>query len=67
MKYHVEVHTVSCGPDEWTGNSVNHETPEAAEEAAKDLFSRWTAVRFWRVVDDNGEVIASNRADQHLT
>ena len=60
MKYHVEVHTVSCGPDEWTGNNVRHENAKAAEEAARDLYSRWTAVNYWRVIDDNGLVIASN-------
>ena len=60
MKYHVEVHTVSCGPDEWTGNSVKHDTERLAEEAARDLYSRWTAVNYWRVIDDNGLVIASN-------
>ena len=60
MKYHVEVHTVSCGPDEWTGNSVLHGSAEKAEEAARDLFARWSAVKFWRVTDDSGEVIASN-------
>ena len=60
MKYHVEVHTVSCGPDEWTGNSIKHDTAEKAEAAARDLFGRWTAVQYWRVVDDDGKVIASN-------
>jgi len=60
MNYHVEVHTVSCGPDEWTGNNVNHPTAGKATDAARDLFGRWTAIRYWRVVDDDGKVIASN-------
>ena len=61
MKYHVEVNTVSCAPDAWTGNAVDHDTPEAAEEAARDLFARWTAVKFWRVTDDEGFVHATNK------
>lgn len=65
-KYHVEVQTVSCGPDEWTGNSVKHDDAEKAEAAAKDLYSRWTAVKCWRVTDDDGYVVASNKASQLL-
>jgi len=60
MRYHVEVHTVSCAPMHWTGNSVEHVSAAKAEAAARDLFGRWTAVRYWRVIDDEGEVIASN-------
>ena len=60
MNYHVEVNTAGDRPGVWTGNRVDHETPVAAEEAARDLFMRWTAVRYWRVTDDDGDVIASN-------
>jgi hypothetical protein len=30
---------------------MEYSTVEEAEQAAKDLFSRWTAVKFWRVMD----------------
>ncbi len=60
MRYHVEVHTVSCAPMHWTGDSVEHGSAAKAEAAARDLFGRWSAVRYWRVIDDDGEVIASN-------
>lgn len=60
MNYRVQVNTVSCGPDQWSGNAVTYETPEAAESAAKDLFMRWTAVRYWRVVDEDDTVHATN-------
>jgi hypothetical protein len=61
MKYHVEVNTTGDRPDTWTGNRVDHKTAEIAEAAARDLFMRWTAVKYWRVTDDDGLVTASNR------
>ncbi len=67
VTFHVEVHTYGDGQVDgqpvWTGNQVNHETFEAAEEAAKDLFGRWTAVKFWRVIDSNGVFRAGNQGD----
>jgi len=51
------------GEPVWTGNAIKHETFEAAEEAAKDLFGRWTAVKFWRVIDSNGVFRAGNQGD----
>jgi len=38
------------GEDGWSSNAQRHPTREAAETAAKDLFSRWTSVKEWRVV-----------------
>ena len=60
MNYHVEVNTAGDREGVFTGNRVDHETIEIAEEAARDLFHRWTAVNHWRVVDDNGVVITQS-------
>ena len=54
MKFKVEVIADSSGV--WAGNSLTFETAEKAEEYARDLFSRWTAVRKWRVVDMEKEL-----------
>ena len=35
---------------EWVGNGLRFVTQAEAEEYAKDLYSRWTAVKEWRVV-----------------
>jgi ABC-type Fe3+-hydroxamate transport system substrate-binding protein len=48
MDYAVEVSTDSSG--EFCGNGLKFPTVEAAEAYAKDLWSRWTAVKEWRVV-----------------
>ena len=61
MKYRVQVNTYGDKPDAWSGNAVTYDTPEAAAEAAKDLFYRWTAVQHWRVVDENDNVIEGSR------
>lgn len=61
MSYKVEVNTAGDPPDSWAGNAITHETPEKAAAAAKDLFMRWTAVVYWRVVDEAGAVIESNK------
>jgi hypothetical protein len=47
-KFKVEVIADDSG--EWTSNALTFETVEDAEEYAKDLFSRWSAVREYRVV-----------------
>ena len=39
---------------EWVGNQLKFDTKEEAETYAKDLASRWTAVREWRVVEEEG-------------
>jgi len=46
--YQVEVIADSSG--EWCGNALTFQTEELAAEYARDLFSRWTAVKEWRVV-----------------
>jgi len=57
--YKVYVNTAGDPEDSWATNAMKYDTVEEAEEAAKDLFMRWTAVRFWRVMDaDQQEVYA---------
>lgn len=56
MKYHIQV---QVGGDPWTGNQIEYDTVELAEEAARDLFSRWTLVQMWRVVDDDGKCVST--------
>jgi hypothetical protein len=48
MDYAVEV--IADSSEVWCGNALKFPTIEAAEAYAKDLWSRWTAVRSWRVV-----------------
>ncbi len=48
MGYAVEV--IADSSEKWCGNALTFPTFEAAEAYAKDLWSRWTAVRSWRVV-----------------
>ena len=48
--YAAEVQTAGDG-DAWTGNGLRFATREEAETYAKDLFSRWTAVKAFRVVE----------------
>ena len=53
--YKVEV--IADGSGTWCGNALRFATTEEAEAYAKDLETRWTLVRDWRVVDtrDNEE------------
>lgn len=48
MSYKVEVIADDSG--QWVGNQMTFPTKEEAEEYAKNLAWRWTAVREWRVV-----------------
>lgn len=49
MRYKVEVIADNSG--KWVGNGLTFATPDEGETYARDLFSRWTQVRKWRVVD----------------
>jgi hypothetical protein len=49
--FKVEVNTAGDPPGSFAGNRVEHDTQEAAVAAARDLFMRWTAVRYWRVME----------------
>lgn len=53
--YKVEVIADNSG--KWVGNGLVFDTVDAAVIYAKDLFYRWTAMRLWRVVDENGTVV----------
>lgn len=48
MDYAVEV--IADSSEQWCGNALKFPTASAAEAYAKDLWSRWAAVRSWRVV-----------------
>lgn len=53
--FKVFVNTAGDPPDSWATNAMEYGSVEEAEEAAKDLFMRWTAVNQWRVMDPNKE------------
>ncbi len=63
VTFRVQVNTYGDGEGVWTGNAIEHETYDAAEKAAKNLFGRWTAVKFWRVIDSEGVYRGSNLGD----
>ena len=56
----VEVIADSSGT--WSGNGVRFDEVEEAKEYARDLYSRWTLVREWRVIHKDGEVLATGGA-----
>lgn len=47
--YAVEVLADSSGV--WAGNALRFKSREQAEAYARDLHSRWLAVREWRVIE----------------
>ncbi len=47
-QFKVEVIADSSGT--WAGNGLRFDTESDAEVYAKDLMSRWTLVREWRVI-----------------
>ena len=57
MKFKVEVNTVGDPEDSWSGNDITHASRAQAKWAAENLFDRWTAVKKWRVVDQNDKVV----------
>lgn len=46
-----QVEVIADTSEEWCGNALRFPTQADAEAYAKDLWSRWTAVRSWRVVE----------------
>ncbi len=55
--YKVFVNTHGDPEDSWATNAMKYDTVEAATEAAQDLFGRWTAVKFWRVMDADKQTV----------
>ena len=56
MVYKVQVIADNSGV--WAGNGLTFDDFNKACEYARDLFSRWTAVREWRVINsETGEVV----------
>jgi len=51
-QFRVEVIADSSG--QWCGNALRYDTREQAEEAARDLACRWSAVQSWRVIEVEG-------------
>jgi len=61
MRWKAEVNTAGDPPDSWTSNALRFDTEDEAKDYARDLTSRWTAVRDWRVVqcDDETDEVKS--------
>jgi len=49
----LKVEVLVYGETEWAGNGLTFATREEAEAYARDLTSRWTMVKEWRVVPAN--------------
>ena len=60
MRYKVQVNTHGDPAGVFTGNNVQYSTQERAVEEAKSLFDRWLAVKNWRVINTDNEVVADN-------
>jgi len=55
--FKVFVNTHGDPEDSWSTNAIKYGSVEEATEAAKDLFMRWTAVKFWRVMDADKQTV----------
>lgn len=51
-----KVEVIADGSGKWCGNGLAYATREEAESYARDLASRWMAVRQWRVVESDQPV-----------
>lgn len=56
-RYRAEVIADASG--KYCGNGLRFDSIGSAEEYARELMSRWTLVRSWRVVDGEGEQVVS--------
>jgi len=60
------------GDQDWTSNGLRFATHETATEYGLDLFTRWTAVQDWTVLDsdepvntdEHGKLISHNQGGQ---
>ena len=55
--YKVFINAHGDPEDSWVTNGMDHNTVEAATEAAEDLFDRWTGVKYWRVMDADQQTV----------
>jgi len=55
--YKVFVNTHGDPEDSWATNAMEYGTVEEAEAAAQNLFDRWTAVKYWRVMDADKQTV----------
>ena len=61
MAYRIEVNTAGDPPESWAHSAIRFDDADEAHGYAKDLFMRWTAVKYWRVIDDDDNVAFSNK------
>jgi len=47
---------------EWRDNGMRFATRELAEDYARDLYMRWAAVHYWRVVEEGGSCADDTKA-----
>jgi len=57
MKYKIEVNTYGDPPESFAGNAITYASKAQAKHAVENLFQRWTAVKSYRVVDQDNKVI----------
>jgi hypothetical protein len=62
MSFKVEVIADNSG--EWAGNGMRYPNKEIAETKARDLASRWTLVREWRVTESTDPVNADEQGNR---
>ena len=55
--YKVFVNTHGDPEDSWATNAMEYNSVGDAAQAAQDLFGRWTAVKFWRVMDADKQTV----------
>lgn len=51
FKVYVKVAGEDCDTHGWHSNGIGYATMEAASEAAESLFSRWMAVKEYKVIE----------------
>lgn len=64
MSFKAEVIADNSG--EWVANALRFPTKELAEEYARDLMSRWTLVREWRVVKSKDPVMYYDKEGKQI-
>lgn len=52
----LRVEVIADNSRTWAGNSLRFNTIDQAQAYGQDLFSRWTSVRNFRVIDEQGTV-----------